>query len=219
MAKLLYITANPKGLSKSKGLQIGEAFLEAFRQEQPDAEIKKIDLFEAEIPKMDADLVSARGKVGGYGYKIEDLPEIEKDKYLAMHAVADEFVDYDYYVFVSPVWNLSSPPVLKQYLDNLFVSGKTFNYTPNGAKGALTGKKAVHIQTRGGLYINTPMAELESGDRYLKIALRFLGIEVMDTVIAEGFDYFPAKVQEIVEQAKEEARLAAKQMVQDTIQV
>lgn len=212
MAKLLYITANPKGISKSKGLQIGEAFLEAFRAEQPDVEIKKMDLFDAEIPQMDAELVSARGKIGGYGYKLEELEEGERTKYLAMHAVADEFVNYDYYVFVSPVWNLSSPPVLKQYLDNLFVSGKTFNYTPNGAKGALIGKKAVHIQTRGGLYIDTPMAELECGDRYLKIALRFLGIDVMETVVAEGFDYFPKQMAEIVEKAKVNAREAAKQM-------
>lgn len=212
MAKLLYITANPKGLEKSKGLQIGEAFLEAFQAELPDAEIKKIDLFEADIPQMDAELVSARGKIGGYGYKLEELEEGEREKYLAMHAVADEFVNYDYYVFVSPVWNLSSPPVLKQYMDNLFVSGKTFNYTPEGAKGALSGKKAVHIQTRGGLYTNTPMAELESGDRYLKIALKFLGIEVLDTVVAEGFDYFPKQVEEILEAAKEKARETAKQM-------
>lgn len=213
MTKLLYITANPKGLEKSKGLQIGEAFLEAFLEARPDAEIKLLDLFEADIPKMDADLVSARGKVGGYGYQIDELPEIEREKYLAMHAVCDEFVAYDYYVFVSPVWNLSSPPVVKQYLDNLFVSGKTFNYTPEGAKGALNGKKAVHIQTRGGLYKNTPMAELESGDRYLKIALSFLGIDLMDTVVAEGFDYFPKKMNEIVEEAKVTARLTAKQMV------
>ncbi|MGJ7920175.1 FMN-dependent NADH-azoreductase [Neobacillus sp. LXY-4] len=212
MAKLLYITANPKGLEKSKGLQIGEAFLEAFQAELPDAEIKKIDLFEADIPQMDAELVSARGKIGGYGYKLEELEEGEREKYLAMHAVADEFVNYDYFVFVSPVWNLSSPPVLKQYMDNLFVSGKTFNYTPEGAKGALSGKKAVHIQTRGGLYTNTPMAELESGDRYLKIALKFLGIEVLDTVVAEGFDYFPKQVEEILEAAKEKARETAKQM-------
>lgn len=219
MAKLLYITANPKGLSKSKGLQIGEAFLEAFRTEQPDVEIKKIDLFEADIPKMDAELVSARGKIGGYGYKLEELEEGERAKYLAMHDVADEFVDYDYYVFVSPVWNLSSPPVLKQYLDNLFVSGKTFNYTPSGAKGALSGKKAVHIQTRGGLYTNTPMAELECGDRYLKIALSFLGIDVLDTVVAEGFDYFPKQVDEIVAQAKMNARETATQMANAVLTV
>ena len=129
-----------------------------------------------------------------------------------MHALADEFISYDYYVFVSPVWNLSSPAVLKAFLDNLFIAGKTFAHTPDGPKGLLKNKKAVHIQTRGGQYTGTPLQEMESGDRYLKIALSFLGIEVMDTLIAEGFDLYPQKVPEIIAKAKEHARLVAKEL-------
>ena len=82
MEKLLYVTANPKGIEKSKGLKIGEAFLESFQQERPDVEIKKIDLFSLEFPQMDADLVSARGKLAGYGYTLDQLSEIEREKYL-----------------------------------------------------------------------------------------------------------------------------------------
>jgi FMN-dependent NADH-azoreductase len=52
---------------------------------------------------------------------------------------------------------------------------------------------------------------LESGDRYLKIALRFLGIGVMDSVITEGFDINPQRVPEILAQGKENARLAAQE--------
>ncbi|MBO0961621.1 NAD(P)H-dependent oxidoreductase [Neobacillus sp. MM2021_6] len=212
MEKLLYVTANPKGLEKSKGLQIGEAFLETFKQELPDVQIKKMDLFTLDFAQMDADLVSARGKLAGYGYTLDQLTDPEREKILKMHALADEFISYDYYVFVSPMWNLSSPAVLKAFLDNLFVAGKTFVHTPNGPKGLLTNKKAIHIQTRGGQYTGTPMQEMESGDRYLKIALRFLGIEVMETILAEGFDLFPQKVTEIIGKAKENARLAAKEL-------
>ncbi|MGJ7910166.1 FMN-dependent NADH-azoreductase [Neobacillus sp. LXY-1] len=219
MKKLLYITANPKGLMKSKGLQIGEAFLESFRQERPDVIINRIDLFNYEIAHMDADLVSARGKLAGYGYTMDQLTEPERDKIQQMHAVANEFMDNQYYVFVSPVWNLNLPAILKAYLDNLFVAGKTFDYTPDGPKGLLTGKRAIHIQTRGGLYTNTPLGELESGDRYLKIALSFLGIEVMDSVIFEGFDYYPTKIEEMMASAKEKARIAAKLFSQSMMSV
>lgn len=210
MEKLLYITANPKGLEKSKGLQIGEAFLESFMKERPDVAIKRMDLFQLDFVQMDADLVFARGKLAGYGYTMDQLSEPEREKILKMHALADEFIGFDYYVFVSPLWNLNSPAVLKAFLDNLFIAGKTFIYTPNGPKGLLSGKKAIHIQTRGGQYTGSPIKELESGDRYLKIALNFLGIEVMDSVIAEGLDLYPQKVPEIVATAKEKARLAAK---------
>jgi FMN-dependent NADH-azoreductase len=214
VGKLLYITANPKGLEKSKGLKIGEAFIKTIKEECPEMEMKTIDLFSFNnIAHMDAELVSARGKLAGYGYTLDQLTDGEREKILKMHALADEFLSYDYYVFVSPIWNLSSPAVLKAYLDNLFIAGKTFAHTANGPKGLLTGKKAIHINTRGGLYTGTPMKELECGDRYLRIALEFLGIEVMDTIIAEALDLYPQKVSEIVEKAKQEAIHAAKEMI------
>ncbi len=210
MEKLLYITANPKGIEKSKGLKIGEAFLESFHQVRPDVSIKKVDLFSLDFPQMDADLVSARGKLAGYGYTIDQLVDIEREKITKMHDLANEFISYDYYVFVSPMWNLNSPAILKAYIDNLFIAGKTFAHTVNGPKGLLMNKKAIHLQTRGGQYTGTPMEALESGDRYLKIALRFLGIEVTDSVITEGFDINPQKVPDILAQGEENARLAAK---------
>jgi FMN-dependent NADH-azoreductase len=61
------------------------------------------------------------------------------------------------------------------------------------------------------------MKELECGDRYLRIALNFLGIEVMDTIIAEALDLYPQKIPEIVEKSKEEAILAAKEMIKTPI--
>ncbi len=219
MEKLLYITANPKGLEKSKGMKIGEAFLESFHQERPDVEMKKIDLFALDFVQMDADLVSARGKLAGYGYTLDQLSEAEREKIVKMHALADEFISYDYFVFVSPMWNLNSPAVLKAFLDNLFIAGKTFAHTPTGPKGLLTNKKAIHIQTRGGAYTGTPMEALESGDRYIKIALNFLGIEVMDSVICEGFDLYPQRVSELVEAGKEKAAAAAKEMAKDFLAV
>lgn len=214
VGKLLYITANPKGLEKSKGLKIGEAFISTIKEERPEMEMKTIDLFSFDgIAHMEAELVSARGKLAGYGYTLDQLTDGEREKILKMHALADEFLSYDYFVFVSPIWNLSSPAVLKAFLDNLFIAGKTFAHTASGPKGLLTGKKAIHINTRGGLYTGTPMKELECGDRYLRIALEFLGIEVMDTIIAEALDLYPQKVSEIVEKAKQEAIDAAKEMI------
>jgi FMN-dependent NADH-azoreductase len=219
MKKLLYITANPKGYPKSKGLQIGEAFLESFQAENPDIAIDRKDLFHSDFVQMDAELVAARGKLAGYGYTMDQLTEGEREKILKMHAVANEFMSYDYYVFVSPLWNLNSPAVLKAYLDNLFVAGKTFMHTATGPKGLLTDKRAIHLQTRGGLYIGTPMQELESGDRYLRIALTFLGIELMDSVVAEGLDAFPQKAPEIVAEAIVKAKLAATQLVKKPVEI
>jgi FMN-dependent NADH-azoreductase len=215
MAKLLYITVNPKKeIEKSKGRQIGEAFLEEFRKVQTDVEIINWDLFQLDMPQMDEDLLNARAKLSFMGYKLEDLSEKEQSQITRMHALADQFKEFDYYVFVSPIWNLGSPAILKAFLDNLFVAGKTFAYSSEGSKGLLTGKKAIHIQTRGGIYSTGPMEPLEFGDRFLTAALKFLGMEVMETIFAEGLDHFRKQVPEIMATAKEKAAQAARQMAE-----
>jgi len=213
MAKLLYITANPKkDPNRSKGAQIGEVFLETFQKERPDVEIERMHLYDMNITRIDTDLLYARAKTSFMGYTVDQLSQTEKEKFTAMHALADRFIAADYYVFVTPIWNLGAPGILKDFMDNMFLHGKTFITTEEGPKGLLTGRKAIHIQTRGGIYSTGPMVDFEMGDQYIRKALTFLGIEMMDTIVAEGLDHFPKKIPEIIENAKEDAVKAAKEM-------
>jgi FMN-dependent NADH-azoreductase len=220
MKKLLYITVNPKlDVALSKGRQIGKVFLEAIHQEQPDIKIDEMDLYTMEIPEVDMDLLYARAKLSFMGFTFDQLTDIEREKISKMRALADRFIDADYYVFVTPLWNLGSPAILKAFLDNLFITDKTFTNTESGPKGLLTNRKAIHIQTRGGIYSTGPLVELENGDRFLTNALRFLGMEVMRPVIAEGMDHFPKQAADIMEKAKAEAIVAAHAMIKDTVRV
>ncbi|WP_042353922.1 FMN-dependent NADH-azoreductase [Bacillus rubiinfantis] len=213
MSKLLYITVNPKNNVKlSKGMQIGEVFLEAFKQVQPDVEIEHMHLYDMEIPEIDMDLLYARAKLSFMGYTKEQLSEAERTKLEKMHALADHFIAADYYVFVTPIWNLGAPAILKSFMDCMFIAEKTFTNTKEGPRGLMTGRKAIHIQTRGGIYSTGPMVEFEMGDRYLRKALEFLGFELMDTVVAEGMDHFPKEAPEIMAKAKEAAATAAREM-------
>jgi FMN-dependent NADH-azoreductase len=216
MEKLLYITVNPKrDVKLSKGMQIGEVFLEEFKKEKPGVEIINMHLYDMEIPEIDMELMNARAKLSFMGYKFEQLSESEQTKISKMHELADRFIDADYYVFVTPLWNLGSPAILKAFLDNLFIVDKTFRNTEHGAEGLLTGRKAIHIQTRGGIYSTGPMADFEFGDRFLRTALGFLGLDVMDSVVAEGMDHFRNLAPEIMEKAKEKAIEAAREMAKD----
>jgi len=218
MSKLLYITANPKkDITLSKGAQIGEVFLEAFQKEQPEVEIERMHLYDMNIARIDTDLLFARAKTSFMGYSLDQLTEPERDKLTAMHELAERFIDADYYVFVTPIWNLGAPGILKDFMDNMFLHKKTFISTEAGPKGLLTGRKAIHIQTRGGIYSTGPMVEFEMGDRYLRKALSFLGIDVMDTIVAEGLDHFPKQIPEIMEKAKKQAEKAAKEMAKSEI--
>ncbi|WML45930.1 NAD(P)H-dependent oxidoreductase [Neobacillus sp. PS3-40] len=216
MEKLLYITVNPKRDTKlSKGMQIGEVFLEEFKKEKPDVEVVNMHLYDMEIPEIDMDLMYARAKLSFMGYAFEQLTEAEQTQITKMHELADRFIDADYYVFVTPLWNLGSPSILKAFLDNLFIVGKTFKNAEHGPEGLLTGRKAIHIQTRGGIYSTGPMVDFEFGDRFLRTALGFLGLEVMDSVVAEGMDHFPKMAGEIMAKAKEKAIESAREMAKD----
>ncbi|WHY76753.1 NAD(P)H-dependent oxidoreductase [Neobacillus sp. WH10] len=218
MSKLLYITANPKNdIKLSKGMQIGEVFLEEFQKAQPNVEIERWHLYNMDIPDIDMDLLYARAKLSFMGYTKEQLSEVERTKLEKMHDLADRFIAADYYVFVTPIWNLGAPSILKKFIDNLFIAEKTFTNTESGPKGLLTGRKAIHIQTRGGIYSSGPMFEFEMGDRYLQKVFKFLGFEIFDTVVAEGMDHFPKKVPEIMAKAKEQAADAAREMANQTV--
>ncbi|MCL6570587.1 MAG: NAD(P)H-dependent oxidoreductase [Bacillus sp. (in: Bacteria)] len=218
MSKLIYITANPKpDMKLSKGMQIGDVFLEEFKKVQPEIEIEHMHLYDMDIPEIDMDLLYARAKLSFMGYTKEQLSEAERTKLEKMHALADRFMAADYYVFVTPIWNLGAPAILKSFMDCLFIIEKTFTVTEAGPKGLLTGRKAIHIQTRGGIYSTGPMVEFESGDRYLRKALEFLGFDLLDTVVAEGMDHFPKLVPEIMAKAKEDAAEAAREMAKQAV--
>jgi FMN-dependent NADH-azoreductase len=72
MAKLLYITANPKREEESYGLSVGRAFLNAYKQQNPQDEIVELDLYRTDIPYIDADVLNGWGKLQ-QGHAFEQL--------------------------------------------------------------------------------------------------------------------------------------------------
>ncbi len=155
VAKLLYITANPKSVQDSFCLSIGETFLDAYRQANPNDEIIPLDLYRINIPFIDVDVFSGWGKLQ-QGMAFDQLTPEEKNIVGQINQLCDQFAAADKYVFVTPMWNLSIPPNMKAYIDSICIVGKTFKYTEAGAVGLLTDKKAVHIQARGGVYSEGP---------------------------------------------------------------
>lgn len=205
MAKVLYITANPKAVSESFSLQAGEAFLQEFRAKNPQDEIITLDLYKEEIPYIDADVFAGWGKLA----KGEELSTTEAEKIQRMGELVDQFVAADKYVFVTPFWNFSFPARLKTYIDTVSIAGKTFRYTEEGPKGLLHGKKVLHIQARGGFYSEGPTKELEFGDRYLRSVTSFFGINDYQHVVLEGHNAVPDKAQEILQKGLADAREVA----------
>ncbi|WP_160670128.1 FMN-dependent NADH-azoreductase [Clostridium sp. C8-1-8] len=209
MSKVLYITANPKPIEASYSLSVAEQFINEYKNNNPEDEIINIDVYKNNIPLIDGDVFEAWGKLA-QGTAFTDLTEAQQQKVGTLGALVDQFVEADKYVFVSPLWNFGIPPMLKAYIDAVSVAGKTFKYTETGSVGLLSGKKAVHVQARGGIYSVGPAAELELADRYIKAVLRFFGVTDVQSVVVEGANFTPDKAEEIKAAAIANAKEVAK---------
>ncbi|MDR6124377.1 MULTISPECIES: FMN-dependent NADH-azoreductase [Bacillaceae] len=200
MAQVLYITAHPHDESQSYSMAVGKAFIDSYKEKNPNDEVVHVDLYSENIPHIDADVFSGWGKLRS-GQAFDELSSEEKAKVSRLNELSDQFIAADKYVFVTPLWNFSFPPVMKAYLDSVAVAGKTFKYTEQGPVGLLPGKKALHIQARGGIYSEGPAAQMEMGHRYISVMMSFFGINELEGLFVEGHNAMPDKAQEIKENA------------------
>ena len=203
--KILYVTANPKAEKDSYSLQVGREFIEEYKRQNPEHEVTELDLFKTKVPFLNAAAFEAFGKLQNGG-SFNDLNNEQKEVIGDLNQMLEQFIDADTYVFVSPMWNFSIPPVLKAYVDVILQAGKTFRYTSNGPEGLMKGKKAVHIQASGGIYTNGGASEMEFAHRYLKTVLGFIGITDLEFIPVEGIAMGQTEVSKIVTAASQKAK-------------
>ncbi|MDS0527998.1 NAD(P)H-dependent oxidoreductase [Clostridium sp. SHJSY1] len=197
MSKVLYIKANIKSEGESRTFKVSDSFVDEYKKNNPNDQIATVDLYKEKIEFL----------------KPEDLKEVfgPKDENSRKNPVlnfAYEFAEADKYIIAAPMWNLSFPAILKAYIDYVSVVGITFKYTENGPVGLLNNKKAVHIVSRGGEYINSPY---EMGDKYLRTILGFFGIQDFRTIAIENVDVLGTDVEGKINEGIEKAKAVAKE--------
>lgn len=207
MATVLYITANPHDHEKSYSMLVGKEFVQTYRSANPNDEVIHLDLYKMDIPQLDLDVFSGWGKLKA-GIAVDQLTEVEIRKLSRMDELVDQFVAADKYIFVTPIWNYSYPPVVKAYIDSICIVGKTFKYLPDvGRVGLLSDKKAVHIQSSGSfLSPGSEDTDLEMGHRHLKVIMEFVGVPTFEVIFVEGMAAKPEQEPAIKEKAIQQAR-------------
>lgn len=209
MATVLYITAHPNDETASYSMAVGKAFIEEYRASNPNDQVVHLDLYKINIPQIDADVFSGWGKLRS-GESFDKLSADEKTKISRLNELVDQFVAADKYIFVTPMWNFSYPPIMKAYIDAVCVAGKTFKYTESGPVGLLGDKIALHIQARGGVYSEGPAAQMEMGHRHIGAIMSFFGITKFEGLFVEGHNQFPDRAGQIKEEAIAKAKAMAK---------
>lgn len=178
MKTLLHIKASLFA-DQGQSSQLSDAYVAAWRERHPDAEVITHDFAREPMPHLD-----------GATFKALLTPPAQRSaQQQADAALSDRLVDElaraDELVIGLPMYNLGMPSMLKAWFDHVMRAGKTFRYTENGAQGLLLGKKARVFAARGGRYVGT------AGDvqtQYVRNLLAFMGITDVQFVYAEGLN-------------------------------
>ena len=116
-----------------------------------------------------------------------------------MFDLARQFAGADQIVIAAPFWDLSFPAALKQYFEQVNVSGVTFRYTPEGIpQGLCRAARLFYVTTAGG-----PIVSDAFGFGYIRaLAEGFYQIPEVLCVKAEGLDIQGADVEGILREAE-----------------
>jgi FMN-dependent NADH-azoreductase len=176
--KLLHVDAGITGPG-SVSRQLSAAIVRELKEAEPTLEVVSRDLDADPIPHLDSGNLAAIG------------PDAAADSGLSQ-AVLQEFLDADLVVVGAPMYNFAIPSQLKAWFDRILIGGKTFRYTANGPEGLAGGKRVIIASARGGLYApGTPQADNDFHEPYLRTLFRFIGIEDVTVVRAEGVAISP----------------------------
>ena len=152
-------------------------FVDAWRAENEDGAVIVRDVGREPVPHLTAE------RFQSFLAKPEDRTPEQQAVAGFSDTLIGELQRADVIVIGLPMYNFGVPSTLKAYFDHVARSGVTFRYTEKGPQGLLTGKKAYVFAARGGLYAGTP---LDTQTAYVRDFLRFLGIDDVEFVYAEG---------------------------------
>jgi FMN-dependent NADH-azoreductase len=164
--------------------KLTRALADTLQRRDPTARIVHRDVGAAPIPHLTEATVPAI-RAG-----IVDTPEAERALALSNELIA-ELKDADVIVIGAPMYNFGMPSTLKAWFDHVLRAGITFRYSESGPEGLVTGKKAIVVEARAGLYSEGPAAAMDSQEPHLRTLLGFIGVTDVAFVRAEKLAFGP----------------------------
>ena len=172
MPRLLHVEASPRG-ARSASRQVARAFLDAWADRHPGAEIDVLNVWTTELPAFDGDALDA--KYAGLEGRERSVGQARA--WQEIGSLADRFRRADVVLLSVPMWNFGIPYRLKHLIDAVSQKDVLFTFDENGLRGMLGGRKAVVVNSRGvGLGPDFPREELDYQQRYMTAWLQMIGI-------------------------------------------
>lgn len=177
--KLLYISVNSKPEDLSSSKTVARTFINKFVEKNKDFKVEEIDLYKNHIPRLEYQYFENRNCI----IKEEaakKLPQKDQDEIKIIRDLCEQFKSADMYVIASPMWSLSFPAPLKEYIDCIIQVGKTITFEKSKKPQGLLNDKyraLVYVESAGG---NIPLlldSIMDKGENYVSSIMKMLGIK------------------------------------------
>ncbi|HEX6375130.1 MAG TPA: NAD(P)H-dependent oxidoreductase [Allosphingosinicella sp.] len=204
MTNVLIIDSAATGDASVSRRLTGE--LEAILRGRGPVRIVRRDVGATPVPHLSAETTPAiRGA--------EAATEIARDAVALSDELIAELKAADLIVIGAPMYNFGMASTLKAWFDHVLRAGITFRYSEAGPEGLVTGKKAIVVESRAGLYSTGPAAAMDSQEPHLRTLLGFMGITEIAFVRAEKLAFGPEAAAASIAEAIEALRsLAAEEL-------
>lgn len=189
--KLLFIDGciSQRG-PESRTRALAEAFLSAFRETHPEAEVETVRLEELDLRPFTPAALDERDALASIG--AFDAPVFD---------LARQLRGADAIAAAAPFWDLSFPAVMRVYIEHISANGLTYHYEADGCHGDCKASRLAYLTTGGDFERPESLGVL-----YWKQLAAMFGVPRFDYVFAGGLDVDPAKVPELMEAACARAR-------------
>ena len=201
MASVLVLNSSASGPNSVSKLLV-QSTVERLGSQKPGLKVVERDLDAAPVPHLNAETTAAV-RAG-----ITETPA-QREALALSNALVEELKAADTIVIGAPMYNFGIPSTLKSWFDYVLRAGITFSYSEAGPEGLLKNKRAIVVESRGGLYSSGPAQSLDSQEPHLRTMLGFSGITDVTFIRAEKLGYGPEAREEAIRNANAELALVA----------
>lgn len=206
--KLLYISVNSKPEELSASKTVARSFINSFLEKYNDFKVEEVDLYKEHIPRLEYQYFQDRNCV----ISEEDakkLPEKDQKEIRKIRELCDQFISAEMYVIAAPMWSLSFPAPLKEYIDCIVQTDKTISLEKGKKpKGLLNDKKRalVYIESSGGNipWVLDPI--MDKGENYIAKIMKVIGIKHVQELKVDGTGTTEEERKNAINKAKEKIK-------------
>ncbi len=203
MKKLLYITVNSKPEEMSSSKTVGRKLVNSILSKHPSMIMEEVDLYKEHIPQLKHCYFESRSAIVN-AEALSKLSKEEQEEVKQIVKLCDQFINADVYVLASPMWSLSFPAPLKEYIDCIVQTNKTIAFDDQKPYGLLHDKNRtfIYVQASGGNIPWIIRPALNKGLNYVEDIMKFIGINKFDELLVDGTGTTELERLEAIEKAE-----------------